>query len=88
MAVKEEEDARKTKMAEKEAERLIGQAKYFYAARGKKIVSYDLAKDKPKKAELLKLMLGPTGNLRAPTILKGNKLIVGFNDEMYGDLLA
>jgi arsenate reductase-like glutaredoxin family protein len=74
-------------MAEKEAAKLIKQAKFFYAAKGKKIVSYDLEKDKPKEADLIKLMLGPTGNLRAPTILKGNKLIIGFNYEMYQDIL-
>ncbi|MCK5125443.1 MAG: hypothetical protein KAR42_04245 [candidate division Zixibacteria bacterium] len=73
-------------MAEKEAAKLIKQAKFFYAARGKKIVSFNLEKDNPKKAELLKLMMGPTGNLRAPTILNGNKLIVGFNHDMYSDL--
>lgn len=73
-------------MQEKEAQELLKQAKFFYAAKGKKIVTFNLEKDKPKKAELLKLMMGPTGNLRAPTILKGNKLIVGFNPDMYSDL--
>ena len=33
--------------------------------------------------ELLKLVLGPTGNLRAPTLRVGKKLVVGFNEEMY-----
>ena len=74
-------------MAEREATKLIKQARFFYAAKGKKVVSYDLEKDKPKEADLVKLMMGPTGNLRAPTILKGNKLIVGFNDELYRDVL-
>jgi arsenate reductase-like glutaredoxin family protein len=73
-------------MAEKDAAKLIKQVKFFYAAKGKKVVSYNLERDKPKKADLIKLMLGPTGNLRAPTIRKGNKLIIGFNDEMYRDI--
>jgi len=72
-------------MAEKEAIKLLKQARHFYAAKGKKVIHFDLEKDKPKKADLIKLMLGPTGNLRAPTILKGNKLIVGFNPELYAD---
>ena len=33
--------------------------------------------------ELLKLVLGPTGNLRAPTLKVGNRIVVGFNQEMY-----
>ena len=34
---------------------------------------------------LLKAMLGPTGNLRAPTVRKGTTLLVGFNEETYRD---
>jgi arsenate reductase-like glutaredoxin family protein len=33
--------------------------------------------------ELLKLVLGPTGNLRAPTLKVENRIVVGFNQEMY-----
>jgi hypothetical protein len=32
-------------------------------------------------------MLGPTGNLRAPTLRVGKTLVVGFNDESYTDVL-
>jgi hypothetical protein len=32
-------------------------------------------------------MLGPTGNLRAPTLRFGKTLIVGFNEETYNKLL-
>ena len=53
------------------------------AAKGKKVVELDLKKDKPTQEEMLKLILGPTGNLRAPTLRVGKKLIVGFNEEMY-----
>jgi len=31
-------------------------------------------------------MLGPTGNLRAPTARVGKTLLVGFNDEVYGKI--
>ena len=60
----------------------------LYAAKGKKVVSVDLKKDKPTEEELKKLLLGPTGNLRAPTVRKGKTLIVGFNQEMYDELLG
>ena len=33
--------------------------------------------------EAVAAMLGPTGNLRAPTIRKGKTLIVGFNQEVF-----
>jgi arsenate reductase-like glutaredoxin family protein len=32
-------------------------------------------------------LLGPTGNLRAPTIKKGKTLFVGFNEEAYQALV-
>jgi hypothetical protein len=32
-------------------------------------------------------MLGPTGNLRAPTLRAGKTVIVGFNEELYGGKL-
>jgi len=33
--------------------------------------------------ELVDAMLGPTGNLRAPTIRKGKTVLVGFNQELF-----
>jgi arsenate reductase-like glutaredoxin family protein len=57
-------------------------------AKGKKVVALDLIKDKPSEAEILKLILGPTGNLRAPTLMVGRKLMVGFNEEMYASVFA
>ena len=59
-----------------------------YVARGKKIVHLDLKREKPARAELLGLLLGPTGNLRAPTLRKGRKLIVGFDEDTYKKLLG
>ena len=32
-------------------------------------------------------MLGPTGNLRAPTLRKGKTVLVGFNEEAYSKAL-
>ncbi|MEZ6006130.1 MAG: ArsC family (seleno)protein, partial [Planctomycetota bacterium] len=33
-------------------------------------------------------MLGPSGNLRAPTIRKGKTLIVGFHEELYEEIFG
>ena len=33
--------------------------------------------------DVVDAMLGPTGNLRAPTIRKGKTVLVGFNEEVY-----
>jgi len=33
-------------------------------------------------------MLGPTGNLRAPTLRRGSTLLVGFNEGVYRKTLG
>ena len=55
----------------------------LYAAKGKKAVRLDLKKEKPAKADILALLLGPSGNLRAPALRKGRTLIVGFDEVAY-----
>lgn len=47
------------------------------------MVEYDARRNPPVVDELLAAMLGPTGNLRAPTLVVGKTLIVGFNEELY-----
>lgn len=42
--------------------------------------------DKPDADTLKKLLVGPTGNLRAPTLRLGKTLVVGFNEQMYDEL--
>ena len=61
---------------------------HIYAAKGKKVVHLDLKKDSPDDATLCKVLLGPTGNLRAPTLRKGKTLLVGFNQETYQKVLC
>ena len=56
-------------------------------AKGKKVVHFDMKKDKPDNETLLAHMLGPTGNLRAPTFTVGKTLVVGFEEETYAEIL-
>jgi hypothetical protein len=60
----------------------------LYAAKGKRVVHVDLRKGKPDRAVLLGLLLGPTGNLRAPTLRKGRTLLVGFDEATYKQVLG
>ena len=80
-------DARKTTLKEKEALALVQEVDEIYASKGKQVVRLDLKKDKPEKAALLALLLGPTGNLRAPTLRKGRTLLVGFDEASYAKVL-
>ncbi len=81
-------DARKRTMSEKDALALTRDVDEIYAARGKNVVHFDLRKDKPDRDTLLAALLGPTGNLRAPTSRVGRTLIVGFDEALYRKTLG
>jgi hypothetical protein len=51
------------------------------------VVQVDLKTSRPGRAELLALLLGPTGGLRAPTLRVGRTLLVGFSEEAYAKIL-
>jgi hypothetical protein len=61
----------------------VRQADEVYASKGRRIVHYDLKRDPPDSATLASVLLGPTGNLRAPTLRKGRTLLIGFDEGMY-----
>ncbi len=81
-------DARKRPIAGVSVLGLLHGVDHLYATKGGDVVHLDLRARKPDRATLLGLLLGPTGNLRAPTIRKGRTLIVGFNEDMYLRLLG
>ena len=53
------------------------------AVKGKRIETLDLKRDRPDDDAILALIMGPTGNLRAPTAKVGTTMVVGFTDEAY-----
>lgn len=57
----------------------------LWVARGKNVRRFDLTEHRPSDEELLKVMTGPTGTLRAPAIRIGKKLLIGFHSDMYQD---
>ncbi len=74
-------------MREKQALALFRDVDEIYATKGKQVVHLDLRKEKAAAATLKALLLGPTGNLRAPTLRRGRTLIVGFDDATYAKLI-
>jgi len=73
------------KLAKKDASELAKKASKIIVARGKKVSEFPGGK--AGKA-VIEAMLGPTGNLRAPTIRKGKTLLVGFNEEVFDRVLG
>lgn len=81
-------NATKNKLGRADALRLAKNAAKVIVAKGRSVVTFDMSKDAPKDADLLAALLGPTGNLRAPTIRVGRTLLVGFNEDAYKRVLA
>ncbi len=81
-------DANKVKQGRAEALALAKQADVIHVAKGKKIVTLDLLADRPDDDALVTLLLGPTGNLRAPTIRQGRTLYVGFHEDAYAGIVG
>ena len=87
VTVADQRDAKKATIKGDAALGVLEGVDELYAAKGKRVVHVDLKREKPPRAELLGLLLGPTGNLRAPTLRKGRTLIVGFDEATYERVL-
>lgn len=76
-----ERSSRREPLTDPEARELVRNARRVIVARGRKVVEID-----PDKVRLDDLK-GPSGNYRAPMILTGRTLLVGFNLEALGRLV-
>jgi arsenate reductase-like glutaredoxin family protein len=63
-------------------------ARRLIAAKGKKVTTLELTATSPSDDALADLMLGPTGNMRAPTLRVGGTLLVGYNDAVFADIFS
>jgi hypothetical protein len=81
--VRETVDAKKQRIGAKDLSSLFAGAKRIVVCKGSKVTELDLS-DKPG----LELVLGPTGNLRAPTARIGKTWVVGFGEATWKELLA
>ena len=86
--MKEEQNAKKATIAAADALALARTVSDIYAAKGKSVVYINMKKDKPDDVTLTKLIVGPSGNLRAPTLRKGKTLVVGFHQETYESIFS
>ena len=69
------------KLQASDAKNLLGSASKLIAMKGKKVSEFNVQAKVNKDA--VNAMLGPTGNLRAPTIRVGGTYLVGYNDEKF-----
>jgi hypothetical protein len=86
--VSEQTDAKKDKKGRAETLTLAHDARRVIVAKGKKSITFDMKKSPPDDETLAAHLLGPTGNLRAPSLRIGDALLVGFSAEAYRSLLT
>lgn len=69
------------KLRDDDARALLREATTLIVAKGKKVGEF--SGGGTVSAEAVAAMLGPTGNLRAPTLRLGKTLIVGFSEPVF-----
>ena len=78
--------ANKEKIDSNSAWKMLESATLIRTGKGKKFQEWDPKSD--DKLEILKDVIGPSGNLRAPAWRIGNDYIVGFNPELYEEVFG
>ncbi len=74
------------KLQRDDALALLKKAKQMTVAKGKKVSEFKGGRSASDEA--VDAMLGSTGNLRAPTIVLGDTLLVGFNQEVFEEAFS
>ncbi len=80
-------DARKQPRDAVAARKLVQDVSTVYVGRGQKFLKHKAA-ELLKDEDALAKLLGPTGNLRAPTLRLGKTLVVGFSEPMYVEIFG
>ena len=76
------------KLGRPEALAMARAAQQLIAAKGKKVTRIDLRTAPPADDVLAALLLGPTGNLRAPVMRVGQTMLVGYNDDVFTEVFG
>lgn len=65
---------------------MLESASRLITCRGRKVSEF--SGDSLMSDEAVRTMLGPTGNLRAPTARVGTTVLVGFNEDVYSSVFT
>jgi hypothetical protein len=76
-------DASKKRFGRDEALKLAKTADKIVVGKGKKVLVFDMKSAPPEDDVLAAQLLGPSGNLKAPTLRMGRMLLVGFSEAAY-----
>jgi hypothetical protein len=74
------------KLQATDAKSLLKGASKLIVAKGKKVSEFPIGSR--ISGDAVDAMLGPTGNLRAPTAIVGKTVLVGFNEDAYATVFG
>ena len=80
--------ASKQKFGRSDLKRLFDGATRVVVSKGRKSVDLDPREVPPGSSPFAALVLGPTGNLRAPAARVGKRWLVGFHEDAWSELLG
>lgn len=83
VAVRETADAKQQRYTAADLPGLMQGASEVLVARGKQSRTFRPGTDKGAWKEIAEVAIGPTGNLRAPTLRRGKRWIVGFGEDAW-----
>lgn len=86
IATPEPINASKERFDAQAALELAQNAQHLWAAKGKKQVKLKIAE--AEEEEMTKAMIGPSGNLRAPSFRVGRRFVVGFQEDLYREIFG
>ena len=73
---------------EDEALEIVRAARTLLTKNGTTVREIDLKREKPDDEELKKLVLGRSKTMRAPALRVGDKIMIGFDEDTYLELLG
>ena len=84
--ITKEINAKNDTLADEAAWKMVADADRIFIASGKKTLEFKPTAN--NKAEIMKKILGRTGNLRAPSMRCGKTFYIGYNDDLYQQLTS
>ena len=60
----------------------------LYSTKSRKVIHLNINKENPAREDVLALVMGRSGTLRAPVIKHRSTLIVGFDEDTYTRILT
>ena len=74
------------KLGRADAAAILAESTVLHVAKGKTLASFE--GDALRSEDAVNAMLGPTGNLRAPTLRVGGTVLVGFDQALFEGVLG